>query len=176
MKKYNILFAIGKDRPGIVSDVSTLLFQHDANIEDSRMAVLGGRFSIMTLFSASAQQLEEIKADIARLRQVGLEAFLYEAEDPAAAKRTPSLPLCLQVRAIDHPGIVQRIVRILHQDNVNIQSLNTEVERAPLSGAPLLELSLQAEVPAEGSIASIKEKLSGLAQELNLDLNFTRKT
>lgn len=169
-----ILFTVGKDRPGIVNDVSTLLFQHNANIEDSRMAALGGRFSIMTLFSAAPRDLERIKAAIGDLRQVGLESFLYEADDPQAGRRKPSLPLYVEVRAIDHPGIIKRVVHILHQGNVNIQSLKTDVNRAPLSGAPLLELSLEADVPADSSIAGIKEKLSDLAVEMNLDLSFTK--
>ena len=49
MKKHMILFSVGKDRPGIVDDVSTLLFERGANIEDSRMAAMGGRFSINPL-------------------------------------------------------------------------------------------------------------------------------
>ena len=49
MKKFMILFYVGKDRPGIVHDVSTFLFDHGANIEDSRMAAMGGRFSIVML-------------------------------------------------------------------------------------------------------------------------------
>jgi len=169
-----ILFTVGKDRPGIVNDVSTLLFQHGANIEDSRMAALGGCFSIMTLFSASPQDLETIKKSILSLQQVGLESFLYEADDPGSGQPKPSLPLYVEVRAIDHPGIVKRVVHILHQHNVNIQSLKTDVNRAPLSGAPLFELSLEADVPADASIAGIKEKLSDLAVDMNLDLSFIR--
>ncbi len=53
MKTYHILLSIGKDRPGIVNDVSSVLFEHGANIEDSRMAAMGGCFSIMTLFSCT---------------------------------------------------------------------------------------------------------------------------
>jgi len=169
-----ILFTVGKDRPGIVNDVSTLLFQHGANIEDSRMAALGGCFSIMTLFSALPRDLETIKEAVRGLQQVGLESFLYEAEDPGSKQPKPSLPLYVEARAIDHPGIVKRVVHILHQHNVNIQSLKTDVNRAPLSGAPLLELSLEADVPADASIAGIKEKLSDLAVEMNLDLSFIR--
>ena len=42
MKIYKILFSVGKDQPGIVDDISTILFEREANIEDSRMAVMGG--------------------------------------------------------------------------------------------------------------------------------------
>ena len=137
-----ILFTVGSDRPGIVDDVTTILYEHRANIEDSRMAVLGGCFSIMTLFSCPEQMLDAIASDLKELKARGLETFLHEAEDPAARPSQASLPLKFEVMAMDHPGIVQKIVRILHRYDVNIHALNTQVIRAPLSGAPLFDLFL----------------------------------
>ena len=67
MKKFMILFSVAKDRPGIVHDVSTFLFEHGANIEDSRMAAMGGRFSIMTLFSCSLEQFGAIQGGLGHL-------------------------------------------------------------------------------------------------------------
>ena len=174
MKKYMILFSVGKDRPGIVDDVSTLLFKQGANIEDSRMAAMGGRFSIMTLFSCASEQLEGIKAGLDDLRKLGLETSLHEAEDPAATPSQPALPLKFDVLSMDHPGIVQKIVHLLHQHNINIKSLNTQVARAPLSGAPLFDLSLEADVPVEKPIAKVKDELMELAAQMNLDLNFKK--
>ena len=75
---------------------------------------------------------------------------------------------------MDHPGIVQKVVSILHNHSVNIQSLDTQVKSAPLSGAPLFDLILDAAVPAETSIAQVKEELMDLAAEENLDLNFMK--
>lgn len=172
MKKYMILFSVGKDRPGIVDGVSTLLFEHGANIEDSRMAVMGGRFSIMTLFSCTSEQADSIKADLGDLRKLGLETSLHEAEDPTAISGQPTLPLKFKVIAMDHPGIVQKVVNLLHRHNVNIESLDTQVNRAPLSGAPLFDLILETKVPMETPIARVKEDLAALATEMNLDLNF----
>jgi len=172
MKKHMILLAVGKDRPGIVDDVSTLLFDHGANIEDSRMAAMGGRFSIMTLFSCTSKQLDAIRADLGSLKNLGLETSLHEAEDPTAISGRPGLPLKFEVIAMDHPGIVQKVVHVLHGHNVNVESLDTQVNRAPLSGAPLFDLILEAKVPMETSIARVKEDLTSLATEMNLDLNF----
>ncbi len=73
---------------------------------------------------------------------------------------------------MDHPGIVQRVVGILHGHRVNIESLDTRLQRAPLSGAPLFDLTLEASVPVDASIPGIKEELLALAAELNLDLSF----
>jgi len=174
MKKYMILFAVGKDRPGIVDEVSTLLFEHGANIEDSRMAALGRRFSIMSLFSCTLEQLEGIKGNMVDLKKKGLETFFHEAEDPSAVSVHPALPLKFEVISMDHPGIVQKIVHLLHQHNVNIRSLDTQVAMAPLSGAPLFDLKLEADVPVEKLIAKVKNELMELAAEMNLDLSFKK--
>ena len=82
------------------------------------------------------------------------------------------LPLKFEIIAMDHPGIVQRVVRLLRRHGVNIESLDTQVTRAPLSGAPLFDLRIEAKVPAESSIGGTKEELVRLAGEMNLDLIF----
>lgn len=172
MRQYCILFSAGKDRPGIVDDISTVLYEAGANIEDSRMAVLGGCFSVMTLFSCTAKQLEAVRSGLQKLKKLGLDCFLHEAQDPRVRKKRPGIPLRFEVTAMDHPGIVNRFVRFLHVREVNIESLVTQVSRAPLSGAPLFNLCLEATVPASASIALVKEELEDLAREMNVDLVF----
>lgn len=167
-----ILFSVGKDRPGIVDDVSSMLFKQGANIEDSWMAVMGGCFSIMTLFSCTMEQSEAIRAGLVDLKNLGLEASLHEAEGPTAGQRQTGLPLRFEVIAMDHPGIVQKVVHLLHRHDVNIEFLDTQVNRAPLSGAPLFDLSLVASVPAQEPIAKVKQELLELAAEMNLDILF----
>jgi glycine cleavage system transcriptional repressor len=174
MKEYRILFLVGRDRPGIADDVSTFLFERGANIEDSRMAALGGRFSVMTLFSCSSEQLSAITRDLDKLRATGFEVSLHEADDPAAVPRQAGLPLKLEIISMDHPGIVQKVVSLLHHHNVNILTLDTRVTSAPLSGASLFDLILEANVPATTSIATVKDDLLRLAAEMNLDLNFVK--
>ena len=172
MKEYFILFLVGKDRPGIVDDTASLLYDRGAKIEDSRMAVMGGCFSIMTLFTCSGEQLKDIKKGLESLRGLGLESTLYEVEEPPEEPLQAALPLNVEVTAMDHPYIVQKIVHILRDHNVNILSLNTQVTQAPLSGSPLFNLTLQAAIPAEKQISKVKDDLNALAEEVNLDLNF----
>jgi glycine cleavage system transcriptional repressor len=172
MTKYFILLSSGKDRPGIVDDISTLLYEKGANIEDSRMAVMGGCFSTMTLFSCTPEQAEAVEEGLIDLKALGLETHLHPAEDPAVRPVPSGLPLKFEIIAMDHPGIVQRVVHLLREHGVNIESLETQVNRAPHSGAPLFDLRLEGKVPAESSIAEIKEQLNRLAGEMNLDLIF----
>lgn len=174
MNHFKILFLVGKDRPGIVDILSGFLFDRGANIEDSRMAAMGGCFSIMTLFSCETEQLEALTAALGELEQLGFTTWLHDAQDPSTVIRSPELPLHLEVMAMDHPGIVQKVVHILHRHSVNIHTLDTQVIRAPHTGAPLFDLSLVAGVPAQTSFTRVKEDLEALAYEMNLDLSFKK--
>jgi glycine cleavage system transcriptional repressor len=174
LKTYRILFLIGKDRPGIVDEVSTYLYERGANIEDSRMASLGGRFSMMMLFSSQPEQQERIEAELDALKRSGFDITIHEAEDPTTIPRRAERPLKIEVTAMDYPGIVQRVVRVLRKNNVNIQTLSTQVTQAPLSGAPLFDLALEAVIPAEESLVRVKEALTELAAKMDLDLIFKK--
>ena len=124
MNKYMILFALCKNRLGIVDEVTSYLFERKANILDSRMAVMGGLFSITCLFSCSSGELESIKADMKSLADLGLATSLHEADNPDSMQTEASNPLKLEVVSMDHPGIVQNVVHILKENNVCITSLS----------------------------------------------------
>ena len=172
MKKYTILFLTGKDRPGIVDDVSTFLFEKGANIEDSRMAIMGGCFSVMMLFSCSGEELENIGAGLSELKALGFETSLHGAQPPETAFDAVQFPLKMALTSMDHPGIVQQVVRILRRYDVNIRSMNTRTASAPLSGAPMFNMVLEGDVPGEKQVSDVKRELTALAAEMNMDLDF----
>ena len=51
MKRWFILSAIGSDRPGLVAELAQLIYDCDANLEDSRMTILGTDFAVILLCS-----------------------------------------------------------------------------------------------------------------------------
>jgi glycine cleavage system regulatory protein len=52
--RWFILSAIGRDRPGLVSELAQLVLDCDANLEDSRMTILGTDFAVILLCSSRA--------------------------------------------------------------------------------------------------------------------------
>ena len=102
----------------------------------------------------------------------GTDLQLSVRKTETLASTAAAIPYSIVTAGMDHPGIVQRLVRILRLHDVNIRSLNTHVSKAPLSGAPLFSLDLEADVPAEESIDRLREELTELASKMNLDLNF----
>ena len=52
--------AFGKDRPGIVADVSQIIYENGCNLEDSTMTLLEDEFTIILLFAGHEKgRLEE---------------------------------------------------------------------------------------------------------------------
>jgi glycine cleavage system transcriptional repressor len=172
MKKFLILNLVGKDQPGIVDEVTKILVGYDANIEDSRMAALGGCFSIMALFSCKANSVDDVNKDLKNLNNKGFTISLHEATDPALVSGKKTIPLEIEVQSMDHPGIVQELVRVLHQFELNILSLDTHVTNAPLSGDPLFNLFLKAELEDESSVSAVQAEVEKIAKKMDLDLKF----
>ena len=58
MQNRYIMTAFGKDRPGIVADVTSVLYETGCNLEDSTMSMLSDEFTINLLFSSSDEKIE----------------------------------------------------------------------------------------------------------------------
>ena len=65
-----ILTVIGRDRSGIIARTSTLLYKHEANIEDLTQTILSGYFTMVMLLDLSAMtaSFEELQAQAQHLR------------------------------------------------------------------------------------------------------------
>jgi glycine cleavage system transcriptional repressor len=75
------LSAIGRDRPGIVAATTAVLLRHGINVEDSRMSILRGHFTMVLILGVSQEtdraalgaDLDAVAADL------GLEALAEAA-------------------------------------------------------------------------------------------------
>src|SRR5579871_3840331 len=124
MTRHAVLTAIGEDRPGLVQEVSEFLLEHGGSIEDSRMANLQGQFAIVMLVSGADEALEALAAEIAALEaRTGINARLI-------------------ARALDQPGVVHQVANALRGLDVNIESMETTLVAAPITGAPVFSMDL----------------------------------
>ena len=82
MKRWFLLSAIGSDRPGLVAELAQLIYDCDANLEDSRMTILGTDFAVILLCSSpAADAADRIAVGAKRLeRDHGLTILLRSLE------------------------------------------------------------------------------------------------
>lgn len=168
-----VIMAVGPDRPGLVDDISSRLADRGVNIESSHMAAVGGLFSVILLVSGTEDQVQEL-ADAARalVEDTEFEIFIKRARVPPSGESPAYLPYRLTTAGMDHPGIVKQISKLLHGFDVNIDSLDTKVKPAPVSGVPIFMMEARLSVPAEVRKRKIREALIELGDELNMDIEF----
>ncbi len=153
------LSAIGRDRPGIVAEVTRALLGHSLNITESQMGVLGGRFSMMLIVTApEGTDLEAVQEELARTSdRLALDAFsLDELGD--AGDTSPAEPShIVTVAGADHPGIVHAVAARLAARDVNVIDLETRLVGDGGLYAMVLEIALPAGLDPEALGAMLAE-------------------
>ena len=169
MTHHAILTALGSDRPGLVDEVSQFIFERGGNLEDSRMVNLRGQFAMMVLFGGPDAALSKIRGDLgafAKSARLHVEVAAVDANRPAAQ---PAMPYRLVATAMDQPGLVHRIAHVLRTLNANIESMETRLSAAPITGVPTFEMELLMSVPRTTPISKLREQVGKLCDELNID-------
>ena len=171
MNTYIVITAIGADRPGLVDEISSFLAARAINIEDSRMAVLGGEFAVILLAAGAPGVVEKLAGELHALeKKTGLTVHARKTTAPNERKIKPSMPHRLTATSMDHPGIVNEITRILHNRDVNIESMETRVVNAPLSGAPIFRMKCIINIPFEMKMTTIRKELEKLGDRMDIDI------
>lgn len=170
-----VLTAVGADRPGLVSAISKSIHGAGGNIEDSRMAILGGEFALVLLFSGTPDAVERV-ANAARelARQLDLDLVIKDTRRHAPAP--DRAVYTLSVSGLDHPGIVEAVMGELARREVNVASLETRVVNLPLSGTPNFVLEAELQLPAEASVEELVAALSAVAEREDLEYTFGAST
>lgn len=162
-----VISTIGRDRPGIVNELSEAVFGLGLSIEDSRMTVLGGEFAVLMSVVGDAGALEQLDTQLTERARAADFAYLYRNTED---RSTPhNIPYQVRVVAMDHPGIVHGIAGFFSARNINIRELETETERAPHTGTPIFNLTLTVEVPHGTKVAQLRNEFATFCEERDLD-------
>lgn len=173
MKRKFVITVFGKDRPGIVADVSQLLFENNCNLEDSSMGRLADQFAVILLFTGYGESLKETLSRECRRMEVekGLSAFVRELSDDTTETAMPVNPHVISVKGLDHSGIVYRVSRYLAHNGVNITDFRSKLSLSPESGEALYTMEMRIDVPQSCSMDVLKEGLDLMQDQLNVDIN-----
>jgi glycine cleavage system transcriptional repressor len=168
---YLVISAIGQDRSGIVDEVSAFILAHECNVEDSRMAVLGGDFALIMLVSGAEAEVEELDGHLGELeKQSGLTVVSRSAKSPSAPRAVPAVPYALKVVGMDHAGIVHNIAHLLAEMGINVETAETGTSHSPETGTPIFSMNMKLAVPGNLQARQIREQLAKLGDELNVDI------
>jgi len=169
MNKHIAISVLGKDRPGIVSCVTKVLFECGCNIEDSSMTQLRSEFAMILLVTLpkglDIKQLDKkmIKAASALELSVLLRP-ITQKED--LKEKAPLKPFTISLYGADKPGIVYNISNLLSENNVNITDVQTNVLSS--SKGKTYVMFLEVSLPNKLAPVKLKSLLLKTAKKLGV--------
>lgn len=168
MSKYLVITALGSDRPGIVNELARYINEHECNIEDSRMSVMGGEFAVMLLVSGNWNTIAKLKDQLPNLEdKLGMTIVAKSTDTRHTSKKI--LPYAVEVISIDHPGIVNNLANFFSTRNINIEEMSTSSYAAAHTGTPMFSVHIEVGIPADMSISNLRETFMDFCDNLNLD-------
>lgn len=163
-----ILTAVGNDRPGLVGELTGHLHAAGANLLDSRMVNLRGRFAVIVLLEAP--ELATIQKSLpAAAEKMGLS--IQFTEQSATRPRSAGIPYRLKTYSLDQPGLVHRISEVLRAHGVNIEDLTARQQSAPFAGDLIFILDMRLTVPSAVAVKKLRGDLESACEKLNADLD-----
>ena len=163
---------VGKDRPGIVAEVSRILFEQGFNIEDSTCTILSGQFAmILVVFHPKIAGVAEVDAAFGEVRsKMGLMITLHALKDEEVIreKAFSGQPHIISVYGADRPGIVYMVTKELARRKVNITDLNTQVVGS--KDRPVYVMVLEVDLPEGTDLKELEKEFDRIRKELNVSI------
>jgi glycine cleavage system transcriptional repressor len=167
----NIVFTLtGTDRVGIVEEVTGVLLGLGANVETSHMARLGGEFAMLVLLSLPAEKNADLDDAAATLAAQGYRVSAVETAQAYAEAHAGWLPYQIEVQGADHEGIVHDIAAGLSARGISIETMETGVSMASVSGIALFHMNATIVVPPELPADDWMAALGEAAQQAGVDV------
>jgi len=165
-----VLTLTGSDKVGLVEEISRVLLHLGANVETSRMARLGGEFAMLMLVSLSAEQLANLDEALAHWVDSGYKITTTVTDQTRSAAHPDWLAYRIEVQGADHEGIVHEIAAGLARRGISVESAETSVSPAPISGTLLFAMSAIVAVPRELDEAEWLSALADAGRQSNVDV------
>jgi glycine cleavage system regulatory protein len=171
-----VITSFGRDRKGIVNEVTAAVLAARGNVEESRMARLRGDFTITMLVSFVRDQsdVDAFKSDLARIE--GLTTSVRASSEDEefrrdGAAKTVSTHRRVLLRGNDFPGITHAFTRVLFDRDVNIESMTTDTAPAPFGTERVFLVDALVRLSAgAASIDALGASLRALERDMGLDV------
>ena len=170
MRTYIVFTLTGPDRVGIVESVTKFLLDLGGNVESSRMARLGGEFAMLVLVSLPSERFDDLERGVSELANQGYKVTTSKTGVGYVDTPPGWLSFQIEVEGADHEGIVHEVARYLSERGINIESMETGVTPAPLSGTPLFTMTATIAIPPALAGKEWEADLHGVGDRLNVEI------
>ncbi len=166
-----VISGIGPDQPGIVAALSSVLFRHGCNIEDSTMTRLAREFAvILTINVPDSVSLSTLRQDFDTLNDSHQMTVIMKPLPPyiEPESHVPHNPYMISVSGQDRTGITYYVSTKLAEMDINITDLNAQV----ISGdnGPVYIMMVEVDVPEALTPEEVNRELQELARNVGVEI------
>jgi glycine cleavage system transcriptional repressor len=169
-REYLVVTIVGPDRRGIVEKITAVMLEYAANIEESKMARLGGEFAVIMLLSLPGEKERELLAHLDTLNEHELTITSRPTSLSRLERFQGYVPYEISVLGADHEGIVHSVAQYITAERMNIEKLDTRVTQAPITGTPLFSMRAIVQAPPDITLPKLRYKLAEVGDELGVDI------
>ncbi|MBI5967750.1 MAG: ACT domain-containing protein [Deltaproteobacteria bacterium] len=177
MNDWIFVSVIGRDRPGIVASVSTVLYQNRCNIEDLSQTAMRGQFAMILIASTLREDalsgLQRDFQELARYLDLDINLKKIRPEELAPYDAGETEPFIITVQGEDRPGLVYGISEILAERGINITNLDARVAR--LGGKQEYIQLFEVDVPKGLDHSLIQDRLWKRGQEMGVAVDLQHR-
>ncbi len=167
------IIALGRDRPGIVADLSECVYECGYNLEDASMTNLGNEFAVLMLVSGAGSKPDGSLQEAAKRLEWerNLTVFLRPVLDPPVHEPvTSDRPYTITAVGVDRAGIVAGVAKCLAARSIDINDLRGFVSEAPQSGTPVYTLNLRVILGADDDTEDLATELHDIGEQLDVEV------
>jgi len=164
-RRFYALTFVSEDRPGIVADITKILYDNGFNIEDSSSTLLRGIFSMILIVSKKEDiDPAKLEALFSTLKYMTISVKKVDKEVP----KIEGDQFSISVYGADKAGIVYNVSRFLADKGINIVDLQTKV--AGKEDKPIYIMLLEVVVPKTVS-TNWADELKAISKNLGIDVS-----
>lgn len=168
-----IVTVVGRDRPGIVRQISDCVQGTLVNWADSRMNHFAGHFAGTIHLQVAPKDAATVSAALQGLTSEGLQVQLARSDAPPMAFGNRMLKV--ELSGPDRPGIIRELSASLAERSVSIHDLHTEILPPAERDQHLFRVQALLVVPENLADGALRELLEKLASQMMMDVALDNK-
>lgn len=163
--KQLVITILGKDRPGLVENISSVVLENHGNWLSSNLSHLLGHFAGIIQLEVVEEHFQSLQSALNALPKldVRIEAGNTEIEQSSLEQ------INLVITGNDRPGIVQELASVIRHKGANITHLNSRQQSAPNWGVPIFSAVATVTLPNGMNKEEVIDALESITSDLIVD-------
>jgi len=165
-----VLGVMSEDHPGILETLSTVITAHDGEWTESKMVTMAGKFAGILTVEIPCREQKLFTDALNALVEQGIKVNVERIE---AYSEREVREFKLEMVGLDRPGIIRETTHLLAQYDINLETLESRIESASMSGEILFFGTALIHIPDGVDMVRLQDDFEELANELMVEIKLS---